>query len=105
MVATVIDLVAFERAREARYLVVRMLSSFCWFIGAHLELKADGHLLVIAVTTLPSYPEQRAAIFERVASHLGEVSLETRVGDAGSASPGWRAREQPGTPARNEDEP
>jgi hypothetical protein len=103
--ATVIDLAEFERALRARDLLVRLLSPYAsWFQGARLEVKATGRVVVLAITTSAA-DETRAGVFARVASHLGEVPLETRLGEAGTASPSWRARERPGEPARKDTEP
>jgi hypothetical protein len=102
--ALVVDLADAARALRAREVLVRLLSSYSWFIGARLTVKPDGQLVLVAVTTSPIDPEQRAAVLARVTTHLGDVQLETLVGRAETVSPSWRAREQPGKPARKEDE-
>jgi hypothetical protein len=102
--ALVVDRAAFLRALQARYLVLRLLSPFAWFRGAKLALKRDGRVVLVAVTTPPTDPEQRAAVLARVASHLGGVQLEGVVGGPATASPSWRPREPPGTPARADGE-
>lgn len=103
--ATVVQLGEFVRAVQARDLAVRLLSSYSWFIGARLGVRPDGQVVLVAVMTSPSDPEQRAAVLARVASHLDGVQLETLVGGPATASASWRPREAPGTPARKDGEP
>ena len=99
--ATVVELAAFVRALQARYLTLRLLSPYAWFRGARLEVKVTGDVVVLAITSSPGVAK-RAGILARVATHLGGVQLETLVGRAAMASPTWRPRERPGQPAGDE---
>lgn len=82
--ALVVPLGDAVRALRARETLVRLLAPYAWFLGAHLELKRDGAMVVVAVTTSPSDPVQRAAVLARVASHLDGVQLEDRYQKAGN---------------------
>lgn len=103
--AVVVELADAVRARQARAALLRLLSTYTWFIGARLKVTRGGQVVLVAVTTSPNDAEQRAAVLARVASHLGGVQLEARVGRAETASPTWRPRERPGQPAGEERKP
>lgn len=73
-----INLPEYARAQRERDTLVRLLRPYRWFIEARVEVKPTGQVFLIAITDPPSDPTARAAIMERVASHLGGVLVEDR---------------------------
>ena len=76
--ALVVGLGDAVRALRARATLVRLLSAYSWFIGGRVELRSDGEVILVALTTEPSDPVRRAAILARVAAHLDGVRVDDR---------------------------
>ncbi len=98
--ATVIKLGEWVRACGTRHSAIRLLAPYAWFRGARLEVKPTGRVVILAFMDAPRDPAARDGVLERVASHLGGVSLETRIGCPPPAS---RTREQRPTGCRGID--
>jgi citrate lyase beta subunit len=97
--AVVVELEDAVRALQAREALVRLLSAYTWFVGAHLGVHPGGGVVLVVIMTSPTDPVQRAAVLARVATHLDGVQLEAVEGPAATTSRTWRSREAPGTPA------
>ena len=98
--ATVVVMAEWVRACKTRHLAIRLLAPYAWFRGARLEVKPTGQVVILAFVTAPRDAAARDGALERVASHLGGVPLETRVG---CPPPNPRTRERTMTGCRGID--
>jgi len=78
--ATVVVMAEWVRACKTRHLALRLLATYTWFRGARLEVKPTGQIVILVFMDAPRDAAARDGVLERVASHLGGVSLETRIG-------------------------